>query len=134
MVKSVMVTMTKQLNAAKTGSMPAEAHSDIYFLKSRVLFETEKPFAFRYDVGEQDVPQTNMEVLPHPCVVRNIRGMESQFSLEKHGFEVLRVGNAVPYEDFFVDDSIQPYLRTLEDLLKRRLGASRVQAFRYAVS
>lgn len=126
--------MATPRDAAETGSTPSEAHSDIHFLKRRTLFEIEKPFAFRYDVSEQGVPQTNMEVRPHPCVVRNIRGMEGQFSLEKHGFEVLQVGNTIPYENFFIDNSIQPYLRTLEELLKRRLGASRVHAFRYAVS
>ena len=113
---------------------PGVVHSEINFLKSSALFDSEKPFAFRYDVSGQDVSQTNMDFEPRPCVLSNIRGVESQFSLEKQGFEILPVSNAVPYDGFFAEESVQPYLRTLEHLLKKRLGASRVQAFRYAVS
>jgi hypothetical protein len=112
----------------------AEVCSEIYFLKENALFATEKPFAFRYDVGDQEVPQTNMEMQPHPCVLRNMRGAENQFSLEKQGFEVLQLGEIISYECFFDDQAVQPYFRKLEDLVKRRLNASQVQVFRHGVS
>lgn len=106
----------------------------IHFLQQNALFDTEKPYAFRYDVSEQGVSQTNMEMQPRPCVLTDIRGFESQFSLGKQGFEIMDVGNDIPYEHFFDEQLIQPYFRSLEKLLQKRLGASRVQVFRHGVS
>ena len=111
----------------------SEISADIYFLQPSHAFETEKPFAFRYDVGEHDIPQTNMEMGPHPCTARNIRGVEGSFTLEKHGFEVVHVGDTIPYDDFHDDESLRGYFRVLEHVLKERLGASSVRAFRHGV-
>lgn len=41
---------------------------------------------------------------PHPCTARNIKGIERIFTLEKHGFEVIHVGDTVPHDGFHDDE------------------------------
>ena len=127
-----MDSQSKSETARPAPLVPSIA-TTLHFLQPKPLFDTEKPFAFRYDVAAQGIPQTNMELGPHPCTVTNIRGIEDRFTLEQHGFEVIRVGDTIPYEDFHDEVAVGGYFRVLEDVLKKRLGASSVQAFRHGV-
>ena len=75
-----------------------------------------------------------MQMEPYSVMLKNMRGSELEFSIEKNGFEVLDVGNELAYHDFHDETLVQPYFRTLERLLKQRLRAAHVLTFRYGVS
>jgi hypothetical protein len=113
--------------------------TSMYFLTHNDLFTTEKPYAFRFALTDHDmpanIPQTNMKMeRKDDIIIRNIRGHEKQFTLEKNGFEVLSHTSQIAYEDFYKQDRVKIYLQELEGLLKDRLKASHVQVFRYGVS
>lgn len=113
--------------------------TSMYFLTHNELFMTEKPYAFRFALTDHDIPanipQTNMKMeCKENIIIKDIRGHEKQFSLEKTGFEVLSHTSEIAYEDFYNPDKVKIYLHELEALLKDRLKASHVQVFRHGVS
>lgn len=107
--------------------------AEIYFLEENHLFESEKPFAFRYKPEDWQVPQTNMTMKPYPVFISDIRGREADFSLEVNGFEIMDVGDDIGYQDFFDPKLVQRYFRKLEQQLKDRLQARHVEVFRHGV-
>lgn len=112
----------------------ASVEASLHFLKKSPLYEEEKPYAFRYELTTDDVPQSNMEMEKIDCVpIINMRTIQDKLSLEVNGFEVVEIESKLSYEDFFDPSKIEIYFRELERLLQLRLGASKVEVFRYGV-
>lgn len=116
-----------------------QVSTSMYFLTRNDLFTTEKPYAFRFALTDHDmsanIPQTNMKMeRKDDIIIKDIRGHEKQFTLEKNGFEVLSHTSEIAYEDYYRPDKVKIYLHELEGLLKDRLKASHVQVFRHGVS
>lgn len=63
----------------------------------------------------------------------NMRAAEDVFTLEKNGFEVMELRRKLAYEDFDDESKILGYLKEVEELLQRRLGANQVFVFRYGL-
>ena len=113
--------------------------TSMYFLTRNDLFVTEKPYAFRFALEDHDkpadIPQTNMKMeRKDNIIIKDIRGEEKQFTLEKNGFEVLSHTSRIGYEDFYNPERVKIYLNELEGLLEDRLKASHVRIFRHGVS
>lgn len=122
------------LNRAAT--LPEESlrtvQASIYFLTKNVRFQTEKPYAFRFPV--ETVQQTNMEMERRDSIsITDMRGSESNFSMETNGFVVLNLESGMAYDDFHDSERVSAYFRELEALLKSHLGASHVEVFRHGV-
>ena len=112
----------------------AAIRANIHFLKRDVRYQKEKPYAFRYELDTKDIPQSNMEMEKVEGIqIRDIRGLEPQYSLDLHGFSVLRQESALEYGDYYNPNKVWIYLRELEGLLKTHLNASRVEVFRHGV-
>lgn len=115
----------------------ASVEASLHFLKKNPLYKEEKPYAFRYELStddDDDVPQSNMEMEKIDCVpITNMRTIEDKLSLEVNGFEVFEIESKLNYEEFFDPGKVQIYFRELERLLQIRLGASKVEVFRYGV-
>ena len=64
-------------------------------------------------------------------LVKDIRGQESSFSLDKNGFAVMQLKEpGMTYEDFRDDAKLKSvYLKAVAKELQIYLGASRVQIF-----
>jgi hypothetical protein len=108
--------------------------SSIHFLKRSPVFLEEKPYAFRFDREDDSIPQTNMTMEEvEGIAIANMRGAEDAFTLEKNGFEVMELQSKLAYEDFDDKTKIPVYLRELEELLQRRLGANQVLVFRHGL-
>jgi hypothetical protein len=116
------------------GTLHPAVRSEIHFLNHDDIFKEEKPFAFRYDVDREATAQTNMTMKPRGVDLYDFRGREKSFTLEKNGFEVLDVGDQVSYEGFHDKDMVGNYFEILRKLLAARLGARKVEVFRYGVS
>ena len=114
---------------------PAKAIiSSIHFLEKSPVFLEEKPYAFRFDLDDDSIPQTNMTMKEvEGIAIVNMRGAEDAFTLEKTGFEVIELQSKLAYEDFDDETKIPVYLRELEELLQRRLGAKQVFVFRHGL-
>jgi hypothetical protein len=117
-----------------TDGLPG-VQGSLYFLKKDPLHLIEKPYAFRFQVNDESVRQTNMEMeRKGPITINDIRGSEKSFSIESNGFAVLGLKSQLLHEDFYNPDKVPIYLRELEILLKNQLKASHVEVFRYGVS
>ena len=106
----------------------------MYFLNRDPLFVTEKPYMFRFDIDTDEIPLTNTSFTKYSgMTVRDLRGQEHRFSIEKQGFAVLTLPREIRYEDYFDPNAVTEYFRSLEQLLVEYLGASKVEAFRHGV-
>lgn len=78
------------------------------------------------------VPRSNIEADPRTVPVRDGRGREDEFTLDRHGFALLRAPSRV--RDFYDEARIMSdYRREVEALLRAELGATRVLAFDHNV-
>lgn len=78
------------------------------------------------------VPRTNIESEPRRVTIENGRLREHSFTLDAHGFALLR--SPTRFIDFYDDDAIRDrYLPEVEAVLKEALSASRVVAFDHNV-
>ncbi|MBR0646017.1 CmcJ/NvfI family oxidoreductase [Plastoroseomonas hellenica] len=78
------------------------------------------------------VPRTNIESEPHRVTIENGRLREHSFTLDAHGFALLRAPTR--FADFYDEDAIRDrYLPEVEAVLKQALVASRVVAFDHNV-
>jgi hypothetical protein len=109
-----------------------DVSTSIYFMKKTNLHDVEKPYAFRYAV--EGIKQTNMEMEKVADIaIVDIRGKEEMYSLEEHGFEILKLSQEPGYDSLFNEAGLSRYFEILEDLLKKRLGASEVRVFRHGL-
>ena len=113
---------------------PQLVSASIHFLEKDPVFEKEKPYAFRFDLEDESIPQTNMKMQEHTGIhIKNIRGNEHAFSLDRQGFEVMRLRSKLRYEDFGSATKLPIYFTELEELLKKQLGATKAIMFRHGV-
>lgn len=125
---------TNDLGPQYSNADPAVVQADIHFLKPDARHQEEKPYAFRYELDIEEVPQSNMEMEKVEGIwITDIRGRESEYSLNTNGFTVLKHQSALDYGDYYDPNRVSIYLRELEDLLKVRLNASKVEVFRHGV-
>lgn len=105
-----------------------------WFLERELLHQTEKPYAFNFPADTGDISPTNMNYKRHDEAKANdMRGFEKSFTIDRNGFTVLNLDCNLSYDDFYSEEGLSRYFRTVESLLKDHLGASRVQCFRHGV-
>ncbi|KAF2969732.1 hypothetical protein GQX73_g3868 [Xylaria multiplex] len=108
-------------------------NGEIYFLEKDDIFIEEKPYAFRYDTEDDQIPQTNMTMKPFSIEINNMRGFESYFTLEGNGFEVMKLEEEIPYDYFHNMNTVRKYFDILTSMIRIRLRASSVEVFRFCV-
>jgi hypothetical protein len=88
----------------------------------------------RYDPGGE-FPRTNCETqVQKDVLVRDIRGSEAKYTLNRNGFQVLRMDSKLTPEEFNDRDRVKDvYYEELRELLKRELGAKRVEILEHGV-
>ncbi|CCU80561.1 CmcJ-like methyltransferase [Blumeria hordei DH14] len=112
--------------------MAAALTSTFYFMEKDPLHLVEKPYELNYEpqVGQ---PRTNMTINPvKDLSVTDIRNSKSKYSFDKHGFEVVNIDSPLTHAEY--DDEtkvIGAYFSKVAEVLKRFLGAERVQVFDY---
>ena len=112
----------------------AAIQANIHFLKADARHQEEKPYAFRYELDTEDIPQSNMEMEKvEGILITDIRGQEREYSLDPNGFTILRHQSALGYEEYYDPNRVWVYFHELEDLLKIHLSASKVEVFRHGV-
>ncbi|KAL8833096.1 MAG: hypothetical protein Q9170_004505 [Blastenia crenularia] len=111
-----------------------DVQSAIHFLKPNSLYRHEKPYAFRFELSSDDIPQSNMEMQKiEPINITDIRGSERDYSLDVNGFTIVRFESSLEYQDFYDPEKVKIYLGELEELLKSYLKASEVKVFRHGI-
>ena len=117
-----------------SSATPCKIETTIHFLRKDSIHEHEKPYAFRFDPGD-DVPQSNFTLEAHSGItVRDLRSIRDEFTISKNGFAILNLPHNVPYDDYHDADLIKKsYFNQLETLLKSHLNASHVEIFRHGL-
>ena len=106
---------------------PKTLISTLHYLKRGA----EKPANYRID-PPAGVPKWNGIDDPREVTIEDARGRESEFTLDRNGFALIKAATAVA--DFYSEDEIKRvYYREIERLLRDRLGASRVFVFDHNV-
>jgi len=91
----------------------------------------DKPVRYVFD-PPPGVPQWNGIDDPHEIRIEDGRGREREFSLDRNGFQLVKAPSQV--RDFYSDDEIKrTYYPEVEQLLRDKLGATRVAIFDHTV-
>jgi hypothetical protein len=108
--------------------------SSLQFIKWADLYRTEKPYQIFIDLPPS-TPRTNVDFEAKNVFFRDIRGNETSFELDTHGFMVLPVEEIQGLEEDPSREFIEKvYLPTVEKLVKRELdGADMVKIFDWRV-
>lgn len=106
-----------------------DVQAQIYFLKRDQMYEVEKSYSLEFDTmlfAPSNIKTHVVSDLP----IKDIRGMEDEFSFEKNGFAVLELNSKMTYEDFDDIDKIKKvYSPEVAAALLHYMGASGVQVF-----
>lgn len=90
----------------------------------------EKPVRYVGDVPDGASRYNGIDD-PHDVRIEDARGRESEFTLDRNGFQLVRAPTKVG--DFYSDEEVKAvYYPEVERLLKEKLGASRVFIFDHA--
>ncbi|HKU94328.1 MAG TPA: CmcJ/NvfI family oxidoreductase, partial [Vineibacter sp.] len=109
------------------GIVPKSLTATLHYLKRG----PEKPVFYRTDPPPGE-PQWNGIDDPHEVRIEDARGRESEFTLDRNGFALVKAPTAVA--DFYNPEEIRRvYYPEVERLLRDTLGASRVFVFDHNV-
>jgi hypothetical protein len=114
---------------------PNLRRAPLFYLRPQSLYEVEKPYFMNIPVHNMEgLKQTNVSYTMRTANFTDIRGYESLFSVDKHGFAIGDLKTNLQYENF--DDPTKittTYYEEVCDFLKQNLGASDVLPFDYQV-
>lgn len=116
--------------------MGGDVLASFFFLPKSSRWEKEKPYTLKFQPADDFPVTSEQRVEVEGILVKDIRGQESSFSLDKNGFAVMPMKELdMAYEDFSDDDKVKfVYLKAVAKQLQAYLGASRVQIFDVLVS
>jgi hypothetical protein len=105
-----------------------EIETRVRFYKPMPLHDREKPYECEFSVDAvQDARKTNIEYDEREIVVRDVRGFEKHFNLDRNGFEVIEYKSKLDPTEFSCLDMVeQVYLPECIELLRTRYSASKV--------
>lgn len=108
--------------------------STMWYLERLPLYETEKPYAMRYE-PEDGIPQTNCKKIQYPMTARSMREPGTgPFRLNECGFQTMELRSQLTSDDFWDNDKVQSvYIAEVKEALKRDLGAKYVHVLDYAL-
>lgn len=122
----------------------------LWYLEPLQLYQTEKPYHINLPANALGGHAQSNEVSQEYARIRivDLRGSESDFTLDKHGFQIfqdtngadnpdrsMHSGSAALLPGFYEDpDTVRKYYYpAIENLLKEKLGAQSVKAFTHDV-
>lgn len=92
-----------------------------------------KPYEITY-IPPEGFPRQNYDTETRETSIHDIRGREHILSLEKNGFEVLKIDPKLSCEDFYVPQRVEDvYYEQVAEGVQEMLGAKRVQIFEHVV-
>ena len=107
--------------------------TSVYHLERNDLWEKEKPFFLDYTPAPPAI-KSNAVIKAEDVVIEDIRGHEDDFTYDQNGFFILPMNDPMNAEDFDDIHKISDvYLPHVAEVVKQKLGASRVQIYDYLV-
>lgn len=102
------------------------------FLTRDSLYDEQRPYLLIYE-PPAGFPKSNIKLEKHRDMeLEDIRGHEDIFSLEAHGFQIMKIKSKLPQEDFDDDDLVKNiYLKEVANHVRDLFGAKNVQIFEH---
>lgn len=111
-----------------------DVSTEIYHLEQLSLYQNVKPYTMRY-VPDASLPSTNVRREKRKVQVKDMRGQESHFSLDKQGFMIRELRTSMQHEDYDNDQAIRDtYLEELRNVLIDLFPGCDVDFISYLVS
>lgn len=120
---------------ASISAMPSHEASLCFFDADHEIYRTEKPYVCLVPLthAPPDFSQTNIKMVRHNIMVKNIRGFEDDFKLDVQGFQLVQ--HDPKFDNWHDGPNVvaeqYPYVI---DILKRRLGADKVFIYDHSAS
>ncbi|CAH0055132.1 unnamed protein product [Clonostachys solani] len=108
-------------NTSNRATFQAQA----WYLKRLELYSREKPYMFAFDVSSRGVNNTNHEYEERLVSMADMRGRESQFLLDIHGFEIQHLPTALQNQDFDNGEIVRStYYPEIESLMRTKFPSA----------
>ncbi len=106
-----------------------DIHATMYFLRRDDIYRKVKSYNLEY--ASEDIPISNLKTHKvENLFIKDLRGIEHEFTFNENGFAVLDLQSSMSYEDFNDPDKIERiYCRELGSCLLRYMQATWVQVF-----
>jgi len=109
----------------------------LFYLRDSEVFKTEKPFFLNVPVG--DIPgakQTNLDHEKRQSIsITDIRGRESDFTVDGVGFELVVHQSRLGHDDFDDDAKVlSTYYSEMVEFVTSKLNAARAVVFDHTVT
>lgn len=106
-----------------------------WYLKRLELYAREKPYMFAFDVSSRGANNTNHEYEVRLVSMADMRGRESQFVLDTHGFEIQHLPTALQSQDFDNGEIVRStYYPEIESLIRTKFpSAYKIHIFSHLV-
>lgn len=129
-MSTVTLTATSSTLQAVGHHEPKDVHATFNYF-SLDPSSTRPPYNYTY-TPPKDTNRSNVLPEPHPAIVRDVRGKESEYTMDTSGFQfVTRKSRETLFED---DEQIKAgYYAEVEALLKDVTGAKRVVIFDHTI-
>jgi hypothetical protein len=116
-----------------SGGNSEDVLASMYFLAKDKLYETVKAYNLRYSPGVE-FPKTNIKREIGTVTVRDMRGFEKMFSLDRNGFQVVKFNSKLTYEDFTDPAKVEEtYLHEMRVFLQGFFGGDHIEIYEHAV-
>lgn len=108
--------------------------TEIYFLQALAKYVDEKPYTMRY-VPESPLTASNVIREKQTVKVKDVRGIEDQYSLDRNGFMVAKLATKMSYSDFGDSSLITArYLNEVREMLRSIFPSAEIDFASYLVS
>jgi hypothetical protein len=114
--------------------MATSATADLYYLKPDPKWDVEKPYTFFAKVSKIGgaSPTNIVKEAVKNVAVTDVRSKITELSMNKHGFEVIDLGQKFEPSDFYDDDWVRTiYYPSICQLVKEKLDAKEVRAYKH---
>ncbi len=113
-----------------------DVNAQLVYLEKNDLFETEKPYNLQYKPDDETLLRTNCaRVVKSDILIRDFRDHENKFSIEKQGFEIMKLESEMQYADFDSDEMVENiYYPELKASLRSRFKPRRIEILEHIVS
>lgn len=101
--------------------------ASIHFLRKNAIYEQERPYLLRYLPGNQDWPQSNVELEVKQVLLQDLRHLPAPLDFERCGIQITKIDTPMRYEDFWDQLKVeQTYLESVRLHVRQALGATEV--------
>jgi hypothetical protein len=110
-------------------AQPKDLHATMYFLRRDKIYGTVK--SYNLEFTSEELPISNLKTHKvEDLLIKDLRGIEHEFTFDTSGFAVLDLQSTMTYEDFNDPDKIENiYCQELGACLLRYMRATCVQVF-----